>query len=96
MQEMYQEMHPPWQTYAIIVLLADALAAHSRFLKTLVGDLNLTKKDRKEREEKLKRRLDKICEYIRDVTPYSPSQATLSDSPPLGHGHFHRHESVCA
>jgi hypothetical protein len=53
--------------YTTIVLIADALA-HSRFLKTLVGDLNLTKKDRKERAEKLKRRLDKVCEYIRDVT----------------------------
>jgi len=54
-------------TYATIVLLADALA-HSRFLKTVVGDLNVTKKNPKERAEKLKRRLDKICEYIRDVT----------------------------
>jgi len=53
--------------YATIVLLADALV-HSRFLKALVGDLNLTKKDCKERAEKLRRRLNKVCEYIRDVT----------------------------
>jgi hypothetical protein len=51
--------------YTTIVLIADALA-HSRFLKTLVGDLK--KKGRKESAEKLKRHLDKVCEYIRDVT----------------------------
>ena len=54
-------------TYAYLVILADALAG-SRFLKTLVDDCNLVNKDRKERVEKLKRRLGKVCQYLTGIT----------------------------
>ena len=51
-------------TYGDIFLVADALA-RSRFLKTLFEDCNL---DRKRRAERLKRRLDKICQYAIGLT----------------------------
>jgi len=52
-------------TYAHIFLVADALA-RSRFLKTLFEDRNRDF-DRKKRAERLKRRLDKVCQYANDI-----------------------------
>ena len=55
------------QKYAELFLLADALG-RSRFLNILVDDRNLLTKDRKERAEKLKRRLGKVCQYVSSVS----------------------------
>ena len=54
-------------TYAYLFILADILA-RSRFLKTLVDDCNLSNRERKERVEKLKRRLGKVCQYLSGIT----------------------------
>ena len=55
------------QKFSEIYIYADALR-RSPFLKTLVDDRNLLTKDRKDRAEKLKRRLDKVCQYIIGVS----------------------------
>jgi hypothetical protein len=55
------------QKYAELFFFADALG-RSRFLKTLVDDRNLLTKDRKDRVEKLKRRLGKVCQYASGVS----------------------------
>ena len=81
-------------TYTHIFLIADALAC-SRFLKTLVKDRNLHRKGRADSRE-VEATFEQgstICLWYH--VPHRESQATLPDSPPLGHGHFHRHRSVC-
>jgi hypothetical protein len=55
------------RAYAYLFILADVLA-RSRFMKTLVDDRNLVNKERKERVEKLKRRLGKVCQYVSGIT----------------------------
>jgi hypothetical protein len=55
------------QKYAELFLLVDALG-RSRFLKTLIDDRNLLNKDRKQRLEKLKRRLGKVCQYVSGIS----------------------------
>ena len=52
--------------YAQIFLLADALR-FSRFLKTLVEDCNILNSYRTGRAKKLKRRLDKVCQYVTGI-----------------------------
>ena len=54
-------------TYGYLVILADALA-RSRFLKTLVDNHYFMNKERKERAEKLKRGLGKVCQYLSGIT----------------------------
>ena len=51
---------------AQIFLLADALR-FSRFLKTLVEDCNILNSYRTGRAKKLKRRLDKVCQYVTGI-----------------------------
>ncbi|KAF5374108.1 hypothetical protein D9615_008811 [Tricholomella constricta] len=53
--------------YAKLFALANALRL-SPFLKTLTDDRNLSNKDCKERAEKLKRRLGKVCQYVSGVS----------------------------
>ena len=53
--------------YAELFLLTDILG-RSRFLKKLVDDCNLLTMDRKERAEKLKQRLRKVCQYVSSVS----------------------------
>ncbi|KAM6491131.1 hypothetical protein JOM56_013370 [Amanita muscaria] len=54
--------------YAQIFLHANALK-HSRFLKTIIEDrTDLLPNDRKWRAEKLKRRLDKVCQYVSGIS----------------------------
>lgn len=53
--------------YTQILILADALK-RSRFLKTLIEDRNLLTSDRKWRAEKLKRHLDKVCQYVSGIS----------------------------
>ena len=55
------------QKYPELFLLVDALG-RSRFLKTLIDDHNLLNKDRKQRLEKLKRRLGKVCQYVSGIS----------------------------
>ena len=67
--KLYAEHNVPamGNNYSSIVILADALS-RSRFLKSLIEDRNLSRNDRKERAEKLKRRLGKVCQYVSGVT----------------------------
>ena len=67
-------------TYAYLVILADALAC-SRFLKMLVNDSNFVNKDRKERVEKLKRRLGKVCQYLTSITYLIPKAKRMFPIP---------------
>ena len=53
--------------YGNLCLSADALA-RSRFLQTLLDDRCFLNVGRTERVEKLKRRLDKICQYMSGIT----------------------------
>jgi OTT_1508-like deaminase len=62
-----QDVPSSTQKYAELFLLADVLG-RSHFLKQLVDDRNLLAMDRKERAEKLKRRLGKVCQYVSSVS----------------------------
>jgi hypothetical protein len=53
--------------YAALFIHADALA-HSRFLKILVDPSHrVLNKESRGRVEKLKRRLGKVCQYVRSI-----------------------------
>ena len=73
-------------TYRTLSVLANALA-QSRFLKNLVND-RLIPMGFQKKVEKLKRRLEKVCEYMIGTAPHQESKATVPNSPPLGHGHL--------
>ena len=62
-----QDVPSSIQKYAELFLLADVFQC-SRFLKKLIDDRNLLAMDRKERAEKLKQRLRKVCQYVSSVS----------------------------
>ena len=57
----------PFQNYAGLYLCADALG-RSHFLNTLVANCGPLDIDCKERLEKLKRRLGKVCQYVSGIS----------------------------
>ena len=69
--------------YAELFLFTDILG-RSRFLKKLVDDCNLLTMDRKERAEKLKRRLDKVCQYVGSVSHLIQRAKWLFPIPTIG------------
>jgi len=60
----------------------------SVFLKTLIDNCGVLNTDRKERLEKLKGRLGKVCQYLGGISPHQESQATTPNLSPLGYGRF--------
>ena len=78
-----QDVPSSIQKYAELFLLADVFQC-SRFLKKLIDDRNLLAMDRKERAEKLKQRLRKVCQYVSSVSHLIQRAKRSSRFPTVG------------